>query len=141
LLPTASASAFDRGLCSSFPAFHALKKLIFKASEMIKSKAKIIRLKTDLKLSTLQTLILQDAIGRTARKAAEWAKHYKTTSTATPSFFAMRKLSWPKLSNRAPVIWVRAASLSSKSKCTTCCFVMPECNTSYAFEARKNDGG
>jgi hypothetical protein len=59
--------------------FHALKKLIFKTNEIIRSKAETIGPQTRLKLSTLQTLILQDAIGRTARKTAEWAKHYKTT--------------------------------------------------------------
>ena len=58
--------------------FHSLKKLVFKANEIIKSKTETIGLKTGLKLSTLHTLILQDAIGRTATKTAEWAKHYKT---------------------------------------------------------------
>ena len=54
--------------------FHALKKLIYKANEIIKSKAETIRLKTGLKLATLHTLILQDAISRTARKTAAWVR-------------------------------------------------------------------
>jgi hypothetical protein len=54
--------------------FHALKKLIYKANEIIKSKAETIRLKTGLKLSNLHTLILQDAMSRTARKIAEWVR-------------------------------------------------------------------
>jgi hypothetical protein len=59
--------------------FHALKKLICKANEIIRSKAETVRLKTGLKLSTLHRLILQDAIGRTARKTADWTKSRKTT--------------------------------------------------------------
>ena len=59
--------------------FHALKKLICKANEIIRGKAETIGLQTRLKLSTLHTLILQDAIGRTARRTAEWAKYYETT--------------------------------------------------------------
>ena len=52
--------------------FHALKKLICKGNETIRSKAESIGLQTRLKLSTLQTLILQDAIGRTAKKTVTW---------------------------------------------------------------------
>jgi hypothetical protein len=58
--------------------FHPLKKLVFKANEIIRSKTETIGLKTGLKLSTLHTLILQDAIGRTAAKTAEWTKRHKT---------------------------------------------------------------
>ena len=54
--------------------FHALKKLIYKANEITKSKAETTRLKTGLKVATLHTLILQDAINRTARKTAEWVR-------------------------------------------------------------------
>jgi hypothetical protein len=44
----------------------------------VRSKAETIGLKTGLKLSTLHTLILQDAIGRIAAKTAEWTKRHKT---------------------------------------------------------------
>jgi hypothetical protein len=54
--------------------FHALKKLIYKASEITKNKTETIRLKTGLKLSNLHTLILQDAISRTVRKTSEWMR-------------------------------------------------------------------
>jgi hypothetical protein len=62
--------------------FHALKKLICKANEIIRSKAETIGLKTGLKLSSLHAVILQDAIGRTARKTVEWAKNRKATGAA-----------------------------------------------------------
>jgi hypothetical protein len=61
--------------------FHTLKKLIYKANEIMRSKTETIRLKLGLKLSTLHSLILRDAIGRTARKTAEWATHHKTAES------------------------------------------------------------
>ena len=41
------------------------------------TRAEMDGLKAALKLSTLHTLILQDAFGRTARKAALWIQEYK----------------------------------------------------------------
>jgi hypothetical protein len=60
--------------------FHALKKLIYRANEITKSKAETIRLKAGQKLATLHTLILQDAISRTATKTIELVR--LTTDTA-----------------------------------------------------------
>ena len=58
--------------------FHSLKGLIFKVNETITSKAETNGLKAALKLSTLHTLILQDAFGRTASKAAALVEECKT---------------------------------------------------------------
>src|SRR5712692_12040044 len=57
--------------------FHSLKGVIFKVNETIMSKAETNGLKAALKLSTLHTLILQDAFGRTASKVAAWVEEYK----------------------------------------------------------------
>src|SRR5713101_3085013 len=58
--------------------FHSLKGLIFKVNETITRKAETNGLKAALKLSTLHTLILQDAFGRTASKAAASVEECKT---------------------------------------------------------------
>ena len=58
--------------------FHMLKLLIFLANEQAESTGETSGLEAALKLAKLQTIVLQDAFGRTARKAAEWVKEYKT---------------------------------------------------------------
>jgi hypothetical protein len=58
--------------------FHSLKKLILKTNEIIRRKTEAIKLETRLKLALLHTLVLQDAIVRTARKTTEWAKHFES---------------------------------------------------------------
>lgn len=58
--------------------FHALKKMTGTVNEEIQNRAAMAGLDAALKLSTLQTIILQDAFGRTARKAAEWVEDFKT---------------------------------------------------------------
>ena len=47
-----------------------------KANEIIRTKVEVIGMKTGLKQLTLTSLILRDAIVRTARKTTEWATHY-----------------------------------------------------------------
>src|SRR5438094_2967072 len=61
--------------------FHALLGLISKINETIANKMEVAGLKAALKISTLQMLILQDAFGRVARKAAPWIEEYKTADT------------------------------------------------------------
>ena len=58
--------------------FHTLKKLLAKVNEAIMNQAEKAGLEAALKISTLQTVILQDAFGRTARKAAGWIEVYET---------------------------------------------------------------
>ena len=58
--------------------FHMLKKLQALADEAIKDRAEKAGLEAALKISVLQTIILQDAFGRTARKAAGWIEVYET---------------------------------------------------------------
>ena len=58
--------------------FHALKKMTGKINEEIQKRAEVGGLEAALKISTLQTIILQDAFGRTARKAADWIELVKT---------------------------------------------------------------
>jgi len=57
--------------------FHALKKLVGIVNEEIQSRAATAGLDAALKISTLQTIVLQDAFSRTARKAAEWIETIK----------------------------------------------------------------
>jgi hypothetical protein len=52
--------------------FHALKMLLGKINKAIGERTERAGLEAALKISTLQTVILQDAFGRTAKKAAEW---------------------------------------------------------------------
>jgi len=59
-------------------AFHALKLLAIEINEDIIKRAEKAGLEAALRLSRLETTILQDAFGRTARKAAGWIKDYKT---------------------------------------------------------------
>lgn len=59
--------------------FHALKKLIGSVNEEILNRAALAGLDAALKISTLQTIVLQDAFSRTARKATEWIEDIKTT--------------------------------------------------------------
>ncbi len=65
----------SRDLRSSF---HALKVLAFNINQNIMTRAEKAGLEAALRLSRLETTILQDAFGRTARKAAEWIEDYKT---------------------------------------------------------------
>jgi len=58
--------------------YHALKRLVGKVNEEIERKAALAGLDAALKISTLQTIILQDAFGRTAKKAADWIEDFKT---------------------------------------------------------------
>jgi hypothetical protein len=58
--------------------FHALKGLIVNVNETMMSKSETNGLKAALKLSTLHSMILQDAFGRTSRKAAAWVEEYKS---------------------------------------------------------------
>jgi hypothetical protein len=58
--------------------YHALKKLIGQVNEAVMNRAEKAGLEAALKISTLQTTILQDAFGRTARKAAGWIEVYET---------------------------------------------------------------
>lgn len=58
--------------------YHALKRLIVSANDHVKTAGNIAGLKAALKLARLETIVLQDAFGRTARKAAEWIEEYKT---------------------------------------------------------------
>src|SRR6266568_394023 len=57
---------------------HALIGLITTINENIAIEMEVAGLKAELKLCTLQTLILQDIFGWTARKAAPWVEEYKT---------------------------------------------------------------
>lgn len=57
--------------------FVTLMKLAMSVNLKIHQTAEKIGLQAAHKLSTLHTLILQDAFGRTARKAALWVKEYK----------------------------------------------------------------
>jgi hypothetical protein len=59
-------------------AFHALKLLAIEINEDIMKRAEKAGLEAALRLSRLETTILQDAFGRTARKAAGWIEGYKT---------------------------------------------------------------
>lgn len=58
--------------------YHALKKLLGQVNEAIGNRAEKAGLEAALKISTLQTIILQDAFARTARKAAGWIEVYET---------------------------------------------------------------
>lgn len=58
--------------------FHALKKLLAEVNLAIRDRAEKAGLEAALKISSLQTIILQDAFGRTARKAAGWIEVYET---------------------------------------------------------------
>jgi hypothetical protein len=58
--------------------YHALKSLILSVNGEIKTKTEVAGLKAASKLATLETVVLQDAFGRTAKKAAEWVEEYKT---------------------------------------------------------------
>jgi hypothetical protein len=57
--------------------YHTLKRLISGINLQLGQKIEALGLKAALKLSTLHTLILQDAFGRTAKKAALWIQEYK----------------------------------------------------------------
>jgi hypothetical protein len=59
--------------------FHALKVLIATINEIMTRKAETISLKVALKLSTIHSMILQDAFGRTRRGAANWIKENNTS--------------------------------------------------------------
>ena len=58
--------------------YDTLRHVIFKINIRIMERLEVYGLKAALKLSTLQTVILQDAFGRTAGKAALWVEEYKT---------------------------------------------------------------
>jgi hypothetical protein len=61
--------------------FHGLKGLIARVNDAIERKGEVVGLKAALKLARLDTIVLQDAFGRTARKAAERIKHDMTAGT------------------------------------------------------------
>ncbi len=58
--------------------FHALKLLATATNEEILKRAQKAGLEAALRLSRLETMILQDAFGRTARKAVGWIEDFKT---------------------------------------------------------------
>ena len=58
--------------------FTTLRNVLFQININVTERLEVFGLKAALKLSTLQTLILQDAFGRTAKKAALWVEEYKT---------------------------------------------------------------
>jgi len=58
--------------------YDTLRTLIFQINRNIMERLEADGLKAALKLSTLQTVILQDAFSRTASKAASWIEDYKT---------------------------------------------------------------
>lgn len=58
------------------PTFESCASLA--AAIRVKTAGNIAGLKAALKLARLETIVLQDAFGRTARKAAEWIEEYKT---------------------------------------------------------------
>lgn len=60
--------------------WHMLKNLIFTVNEKTNIQTESTGLKTTLKLSTLQVFCLQDALGLTAGKVAEWVGKYKTNN-------------------------------------------------------------
>lgn len=62
--------------------FHALKILLARVNESIKVEARHKLAVALGHLSMLAGLIFQDAVGRTARKAAEWIEEYKTADAA-----------------------------------------------------------
>ena len=62
--------------------FHALKILIAKVNEMMRVRASYDGVTATLHLSMLGTLLFQDSVGRTTRKAAEWIEEYKTADAA-----------------------------------------------------------
>lgn len=62
--------------------FHALKILIAKVNDIIRVNARYDGVAVTLHLSMLGTLLFQDSVGRTARKAAEWIEEYKTADAA-----------------------------------------------------------
>ena len=55
-----------------------LRFLALHVNKVMREELTISGLQATLKLSQLQTLILQDAFGRTARKASLWVEEYKT---------------------------------------------------------------
>lgn len=58
--------------------YWALRKLLFYVNSTVMSNATSLRLSAELIISRLQTLILQDALGRTARDATLLIEKYKT---------------------------------------------------------------
>jgi len=58
--------------------FHTLKLLAIEINQDILKRGEVNGLKAALRLARLETMILQDAFGRTARKAAEWIEDIKS---------------------------------------------------------------
>lgn len=58
--------------------YTTLRNILCQTNITIMERLEVYGLKAALKMSTLQTLILQDAFGRTAKKAALWVEEYKT---------------------------------------------------------------
>jgi len=67
-------SARRKHLRELWTEFHALKMLLAKINRTIAERTERAGMEAALKISTLQTVILQDAFGRTARKATGWIK-------------------------------------------------------------------
>lgn len=57
--------------------FSTLKHLWARVNEDMEKEAKVAALKAALKMARLETTVLSDAFGRTARKAVEWVEEYK----------------------------------------------------------------
>jgi hypothetical protein len=62
--------------------YKSLLELIDMANEITETGAKTFGMKAALKLARLETIVLQDAFGRTARKAVQWVEEYKTFDAA-----------------------------------------------------------
>jgi hypothetical protein len=62
--------------------YYTLTALVINVNRDIMGECEAIGLRTAMKLSRMETLALQDAFGRTARKAAEWVREYKTADAA-----------------------------------------------------------
>jgi len=71
-------AAFNKLSEKLWTEYQTLRNLIFHINSTVMERLEVFGLKAALKLSTLQTVILQDAFGRTARKAALWIEEYKT---------------------------------------------------------------
>ena len=57
--------------------YATLIEFVFMINSITKSDVKIHGMEAELKLSQLGSIVLQDAFGRTARKAVEWVEEYK----------------------------------------------------------------
>jgi hypothetical protein len=71
-------AAFNKLSEKLWTEYQTLRNLAIQINSAVMERLEVFGLKAALKLSTLQTVILQDAFGRTASKAALWIEEYKT---------------------------------------------------------------